>query len=145
MQKITTFLTFNDQAEEAMKFYTSVFRDSKILSMNALGGSFQLHGQEFAALNGGASFSFAQGFSLLVSCETQEEIDELYEKLSEGGSKDPCGWLKDKYGVSWQVIPPILGQYLGDKDPEKANRVMQAMFKMRKIDIQALEDAYAGR
>lgn len=145
MQKITTFLTYNNQAEEAMKFYTSVFKDSKILSTNALGGSFQLHGQEFFVLNGGPSFSFAQGFSLFVSCETQGEIDELYEKLSEGGSKEPCGWLKDKYGVSWQVIPPILSQYLGDKDPEKANRVMEAMFKMKKIDIQELKDAYAGR
>ena len=145
MQKVTTFLTFNDQAEQAMKFYTSIFPDSKILNMNALGGSFQLAGQEFAALNGGPSFSFAEGTSLFVSCETQAEIDDLYDKLSEGGSKEPCGWLKDKYGVSWQVIPPILGQYLGDKDQEKANRVMQAMFKMRKIDVQALEDAYAGR
>ena len=145
MQKITTFLTFNDQAEQAMKFYTSIVPDSKILSMNALGGSFQLAGKEFAALNGGPSFSFAEGTSLFVSCEAQKEIDNFYDKLSEGGSKEPCGWLKDKYGVSWQVIPPILGQYLGDKDPEKANRVMQAMFKMRKIDVQALEDAYAGR
>lgn len=155
MQKITTFLTYNDQAEEAAKLYVSLFKDSKILSTMRIGEvpgqmgtvisvSFQLAGQEFAALNGGPSFNFAEGISLFVSCETQKEIDELYEKLSEGGEKQPCGWLKDRFGVSWQIIPPILGEFLGDKDPEKANRVMQAMLKMHKIDIQALKQAHEG-
>jgi predicted 3-demethylubiquinone-9 3-methyltransferase (glyoxalase superfamily) len=155
MQKITTFLTFNDQAEEAVKLYVSLFKDSKILNTMRIGEvpgqmgtvisiSFQLAGQDFTALNGGPSFSFAEGISLFVSCETQKEIDELYEKLSEGGEKQPCGWLKDKFGVSWQIIPPILGELLGDQDPEKAQRAMQAMLKMQKIDIAALKKAHAG-
>ena len=147
MQKITTFLTFRDQAEEAMKLYTSVFKNSKILSETRQGeefftGSFQLEGQEFMVLNGGPYFTFAEGMSLFVKAETQEEIDELYEKLSEGGEKQPCGWLKDKFGVSWQIIPPILGQLLRDKDPKKSKSVMDAMLKMHKIDIKALKDAY---
>jgi predicted 3-demethylubiquinone-9 3-methyltransferase (glyoxalase superfamily) len=155
MQKITTFLTFNDQAEEAVKLYVSLFKDSKILNTMRIGEvpgqtgtvisiSFQLAGQEFTALNGGPSFQFAEGISLFVNCETQEEIDRLYDTLSEGGEKQPCGWLKDKFGVSWQIVPPSLGEMLGDKDPGKANRVMQAMLKMHKIDIAALERAYNG-
>ena len=146
MQKITTFLTFNDQAEEAMKFYTSVFKNSKILNEMRngsmfFGGSFELEGQQFFALNGGPSFSFSLGISLFVNCPTQDEIDYYWDKLSEGGRKDRCGWLQDKFGVAWQVVPPILGQLLGDKDAAKSQRVMQAMLKMDKLDIQVLQDA----
>ncbi|WP_020600391.1 VOC family protein [Spirosoma panaciterrae] len=156
MQKITTFLTFNDQAEEAAQLYTSLFKNSKITSISHYGegapapaGSvmsvtFQLDGQEFSALNGGSYFKFAEGISLFVNCETQEEVDRYWEKLSEGGEKGPCGWLKDKFGVSWQIVPSKLGQFLGDKDPEKAKRVMQAMLKMNKLDIPTLERAYEG-
>jgi len=147
MQKITTFLTFNDQAEEAANLYTSIFENSKIDEIMragdaVLGVSFQLAGQQFNAMNGGPSFSFAEGISLFVNAGTQEEIDTLYTKLSEGGEQQPCGWLKDKFGVSWQIIPPILPKLLGDRDPEKAQRVMQAMLQMHKIDIKALEQAY---
>lgn len=149
MQKITTFLTYPDRAEEAATFYVSLFRDSKILNTMRAGDrvisvEFQLAGQRFIALNGGPSFSFAQGISLYVSADTQQEIDELYGKLSAGGEEQPCGWLKDKFGVSWQVVPPILGELLGDKDPEKAQRVLQAMLKMHKIDIKALRQASEG-
>jgi len=154
MQKITTFLTYNNQAEEAVNFYVSIFRNSKIVSVSRYGeggpgpkgsvisAAFLLEGQEFMALNGGPHFTFAQGFSLFVNCETQAEVDELWEKLSEGGEKGPCGWLKDKYGVSWQIIPTALGQMLGDRDPQKAQNVMQAMLQMTKIDIAALRRAY---
>ncbi len=147
MQKITTFLTFNDQAEEAVNFYISIFKNSKIenwmrVGETVLGGTFQIDGQQFMVLNGGPHFTFAQGISLFVNAETQAEIDDLYEKLSNGGSKEPCGWLKDKFGVSWQIIPPILGELLGDKDPAKSQRVMQAMLQMHKIDIKKLRQAY---
>ena len=154
MQKITPFLTFNDQAEEAVNFYVSIFRNSKIVSVNRYGeggpmpaglvmsATFVLEGQEIMALNGGPQFTFADGFSLFVSCETQAEVDELWEKLSAGGEKGPCGWLKDRYGVSWQIIPTALGQMLGDQDPHKAQNVMQAMLQMTKIDIAALRRAY---
>jgi predicted 3-demethylubiquinone-9 3-methyltransferase (glyoxalase superfamily) len=154
--KITTFLTYDGQAEEAMNLYTSVFPNSKITSTRYYGeagpgeagslmtGTFELDGQEFMVLNGGSSFRFAQGFSLFVNCETQEEVDDLWEKLSEGGEKGPCGWLTDKFGVSWQIIPRQLGELLGDEDREKANRVMNAMLKMRKIEIDELEQAAAG-
>lgn len=147
MQKITTFLTFKDQAEEAARLYTSIFKDSKIEEVMragdaVLGVSFRLAGQQFNAMNGGPSFSFAEGISLFVNAETQEEIDTLYAKLSEGGEQQPCGWLKDRFGVSWQIVPPILGRLLGDRDPEKAQRVLQAMLQMHKIDIKALEQAY---
>jgi len=157
MQKITTFLTFNDQAEEAMKLYTSIFRHSKILSLSHYGeegpgpkgtvmsGTFELEGQPFIALNGGPYFTFAQGISLFVNCESQAEVDDLWEKLSEGGEKQPCGWLKDRFGVSWQIIPSVLGEMLQDKDPRRAGRVMQAMLKMEKIDIKALQQAYDSR
>ncbi len=149
MQKITTFLTYNNQAEEAVNFYVSIFRNSKITGLNRYGeggavmsATFVLEGQEFMALNGGPSFGFAQGFSLFVNCETQAEVDELWEKLTAGGGEPgPCGWLKDKFGVSWQIIPTALGEILGDPDPEKAGRVMQAMLQMSKIDIQGLKDA----
>jgi predicted 3-demethylubiquinone-9 3-methyltransferase (glyoxalase superfamily) len=148
-QKITTFLTYNDRAEEAVGFYVSVFRNSRILDTMRAGDrvislQFELEGQEFVALNGGPSFTFAQGISLFVACDTQREIDELYEKLSAGGEKQPCGWLRDRFGVSWQVVPPLLGQLLGDKDRAKADRVLQAMLKMQKIEIAALEKAAKG-
>ena len=153
MQKITTFLTYNDQAEEAVKLYVSTFKNAEILNISRYGegaplpagtvitASFVLEGQEFIALNGGPSFSFAEGISLFVNCETQEEVDELWEKLSEGGEKQRCGWLKDKYGVSWQIVPPILGELLQGKDAEKAKRVMSAMLKMQKLDIEGLKNA----
>ena len=141
---------FAENAGDAMDFYVSVFKNSKIVSTmpapdgKPMGGTFELEGQTFNAFNGGPHFKFSEGNSQLVSCETQDEIDHYYEKLSDGGEKQPCGWLKDKFGVSWQIIPPILGQLLGDPDREKANRVMQAMLKMHKIDIQALKDAASG-
>ncbi|WP_420151756.1 VOC family protein [Spirosoma sp.] len=153
MQKITTFLTFNNQAEEAAEWYTSIFKNSTIERITHYGegtpvpaGSvmtvtFQLDGQEFIALNGGSSFAFAEGISLYVNCETQEEVDTYWEKLSEGGEKGPCGWLKDKFGVSWQIVPAVMDRLLADKDPEKVTRVMQAMMKMSKLDIATLEAA----
>ncbi|WP_159881484.1 VOC family protein [Paenibacillus puerhi] len=150
MQKISPFLWFNDQAEEAMNFYVSVFNDSKIKSVNrgphgaVVSGTFQLEGQEFMALNGGPHFTFSPAISLFVNCETQQEVDELWEKLSAGGEKQRCGWLSDKYGVSWQIIPRTLGELLQDKDPEKSGRVMQAMLQMDKIDIAKLKQAYEG-
>jgi predicted 3-demethylubiquinone-9 3-methyltransferase (glyoxalase superfamily) len=154
MQTITPFLTFNDQAEEAVNYYVSIFKNSKVVSVSRYGeggpgpkGSamsiaFLLDGREYFALNGGPHFTFTDGFSLFVSCETQEEVDELWEKLSAGGEKGQCGWLKDKFGLSWQIIPTALGQMLGDKDPRKAQNVMQAMLQMTKIDIAALRRAY---
>ena len=152
MQKITTFLTFNDQAEEAMKLYTSIFKNSRIVSTTpgpdgkVMSGEFELEGQRFIALNGGPSFTFAEGISLFVSCETQREIDDHSAKLiAGGGSQGPCGWLTDRFGVSWQVIPRILGELLGDKDRAKADRAVKAMLAMKKLDIAALERAAAGR
>ena len=154
MNKITPFLTFNDQAEEAVNFYVSIFKNSKILGTNryAEGGpmpagtlmsaSFVLDGREYMALNGGPQFTFTDGFSLFVECETQAELDEYWEKLSAGGEKGPCGWLKDRFGLSWQVIPSALGELLGAEDPRKAQNVMQAMLQMSKIDIAALRQAY---
>ena len=154
MQKITTFLTFNDQAEEAINFYTSIFPDSRIVTATLYGdagpgpkgslmsATFELAGQEFMALNGGPSFSFAQGISLFVDCVTQAEVDRYWEKLSAGGEKGPCGWLTDKFGVSWQVVPRVLGEMLSDEDPEKAKRVMNAMLQMSKIEIDGLRRAY---
>jgi predicted 3-demethylubiquinone-9 3-methyltransferase (glyoxalase superfamily) len=153
-KKITTFLTYDDRAEEAVDFYTSIFDDSRIVSATRYGAAgpgpegslmtatFELAGQEFMALNGGPSFGFAQGISLFVDCETQEEVDKLWEKLSDGGEKGPCGWLTDRFGVSWQIIPRALGELLNDEDPEKAKRVMQAMLQMSKIEIEGLRQAY---
>jgi predicted 3-demethylubiquinone-9 3-methyltransferase (glyoxalase superfamily) len=153
-KKITTFLTYDGQAEEAVDLYTSFFPNSRITSTRRYGeagpgeegslmtATFELDGQEFMALNGGPSFTFGQGFSLFVDCETQEEVDQLWEKLSEGGEKGQCGWLTDKFGVSWQIIPRVLGELLGDEDPEKANRVMNAMLQMNKIEIDGLRRAY---
>lgn len=145
MQKITTFLTFNDQAEAAVKLYTSVFRNSRVVSTMPgatgafMSATFELEGQRFIALNGGPSFTFAQGISLFVSCETQAEIDELWEKLSAGGRPGQCGWLTDRFGVTWQIIPSVLGTLLGD--PRTGMRVMQAMLTMTKLDIAGLERA----
>jgi predicted 3-demethylubiquinone-9 3-methyltransferase (glyoxalase superfamily) len=153
-KKITTFLTFDGRAEEAVNFYTSIFEDSRIVSANRyreagpapagtfMSANFELAGQEFIALNAGPSFTFAPGISLFVDCETQAEVDELWEKLSEGGEKGQCGWLTDKFGVSWQIIPRALGELMNDEDPEKANRVMQAMLQMTKIDVEGLRRAY---
>jgi predicted 3-demethylubiquinone-9 3-methyltransferase (glyoxalase superfamily) len=138
MKKITPFLWFDGKAEEAMNFYVSIFKNSKIVSANR----FQLDGQEFLALNGGPQFTFSPAVSFFVNCETQQEVDELWEKLSEGGEKGRCGWLKDKYGLSWQVIPSVLGEMLHDKDAEKAKRVRKAMLQMDKIDIKSLKQAY---
>ena len=154
MQKITPFLWFDGKAEEAMNFYTSIFKNSKIGRITRYGdagpgpkgtvmsATFQLDGQEFMALNGGPQFKFTEAISFFVNCETQEEVDELWEELSAGGQKSRCGWLKDKYGLSWQIIPSALGEMLGDKDPEKSRRVMKAMLQMDKIDIKGLEQAY---
>lgn len=156
MQKIVTYLWFEKNAEEAAQHYTSIFKNSKILSVSRYGDAgpgpkgmamvvnFQLDGQEFIALNGGPQFKFTEAISLLVNCETQTEVDELWRKLSAGGEESQCGWLKDKFGLSWQIIPTALGKMLSDKDPKKAGRVMQAMLQMRKIELPKLERAYTG-
>lgn len=156
MQKITTFLAYDNQAEEAVNLYVSLFPDSRILSKSYYGeGSpmpagllmtvqFELAGQEFIALNGGPYFSFTDGISLSVAAESQAEVDFLWEKLSEGGEPGQCGWLKDRFGLSWQINPVVLGQMLADEDRERAGRVMQAMLKMTKIDIPELQRAYDG-
>jgi predicted 3-demethylubiquinone-9 3-methyltransferase (glyoxalase superfamily) len=138
MKKVTPFLWYDNNAEEAMKFYVSVFKNARITSP----GSFEIDGQEFLVLNGGPLYKFNEAISLFVNCETQNEVDELWEKLSEGGEKGRCGWLKDKYGLSWQVIPSALGQMLGDKDSEKSGRVLNAMLGMNKIIIEDLKKAY---
>ena len=150
MQKIVPFLWFDGRAEEAAKFYVSVFKNSRLVSTTpgpggkAMSVTFELAGQAFYALNGGPQFQFTPAISLFVNCETQEEVDELWEKLSQGGEKSHCGWLKDQFGVSWQIIPTALGKLLGDPDRTKAGRVMQAMLQMEKIDIQGLQKAYEG-
>ncbi len=156
-QKITPFLWFDNTAEEAMHLYTSIFKNSQIVSVSRYGeagpgqagtvmtATFTLDGQEFMALNGGPEFKFTEAISFFVNCETQEEVDELWERLSEGGEKGQCGWLKDKFGVSWQIVPTALGELLGDKDPEKAKRVLEAMLQMHKIDIAKLKQAYEQR
>jgi predicted 3-demethylubiquinone-9 3-methyltransferase (glyoxalase superfamily) len=138
MQKIRPFLWFDGKAEEAAKFYVSIFKNSKPLSPT----TFLLDGQEFFAFNGGPHFTFTPAISFFVNCETQQEVDELWEKLSEGGEKSRCGWLKDKFGISWQIIPSVLGELMHDKDPEKAKRVRQAMLQMGKIEIEGLKKAY---
>ena len=157
MQKITPFLWFDDKAEEAMNFYVSIFKNSKVGKVTRYGeagpgpkgtvmsATFELEGQQFYALNGGPMFQFTPAISLFVNCETQQEVDELWEKLSEGGKRDRCGWIKDKYGLSWQIIPTALGRLMGDKDPAKSNRVMKAMLQLDKIDIEGLQRAYDGR
>jgi predicted 3-demethylubiquinone-9 3-methyltransferase (glyoxalase superfamily) len=157
MQRISPFLWFNDQAEEAMNYYTSLFPDSKVLNVTRYGdaapgpkgavmsATFRLAGQEFMALNGGPQFKFTEAISLFVNCQTQEEVDQLWQKLSADGETGRCGWLKDKYGLSWQIIPTALGEMLQDPDAEKSNRVMQAMLQMSKIEIAGLQRAYEGQ
>lgn len=145
MNKIVPFLWFDGKAEEAAKFYVGIFKSSKIVFANPMTVSFQLEGQPFYALNGGPQFHFTPAISLFVNCETQAEVDTLWAKLTAGGKEEPCGWLKDKYGLSWQVIPTALGRMLQDKDPQKAKRVMDAMLKMTKIDIAELQRAYDGK
>ena len=157
-QKIITYLWFDDNAEEAMDFYVSIFKNSKILNVSRYGeagpgpkgtvmsGTFQLEGQKFIALNGGPRFKFTEAISLFVTCESQDEVDDLWEKLTaDGGAPSRCGWLKDKFGLSWQIIPTALMELMGDKDPEKSKRVMEAMLKMEKIDVDELWRAYGGR
>lgn len=154
MQKITPFLWFDDNAEEAMNFYIAIFKNSKIenithwgdqmpdLKGKVMAGAFVLDGQKFMAMDAGPTFKFTEAISLFVNCETQKEVDELWEKLTGGGGEESqCGWLKDKFGLSWQIVPKQLGEMLGDKDPKKAKRVMEAMLKMKKIDIKTLEKA----
>jgi predicted 3-demethylubiquinone-9 3-methyltransferase (glyoxalase superfamily) len=157
MPTITPYLWFDNNAEEAMKFYTSIFPNSKIGSMTRYGeagpgpagtvmsGTFELNGREFMVLNGGPLFPFTEAISLFVSCQTQEEVDSLWAKLTQGGEPGQCGWLKDKFGLSWQIVPTALGEMLGDRDAGKAKRVMEAMLKMSKIDIKVLKQAYDQR
>jgi predicted 3-demethylubiquinone-9 3-methyltransferase (glyoxalase superfamily) len=157
MQKITPFLWFDGQAEEAMNFYISVFKDSKPGKIRRYGktgpgpegsvmtASFELLGQEFIALNGGPIFKFSPAVSFFVSCETQDEVDYYWEKLGEGGNTNQCGWLDDKFGVTWQIVPTVLDKVLQGSEPEKAGRAMQAMMKMTKLNIQKLQDAYDGK
>jgi predicted 3-demethylubiquinone-9 3-methyltransferase (glyoxalase superfamily) len=158
MQKITPCLWFDNQAEEAVNFYVSIFKNSKVGRIARYGEAgaevsgrpkgtvmtveFQLEGQEFLALNGGPIFKFTEAVSFVVNCETQEKIDEMWEKLSKGGEKGQCGWLKDKYGLSWQIVPPVLSEMLQDKDAKKSERVMKAMLQMKKLDIKTLKQAY---
>ena len=154
MQKITPFLWFDGKAEESMNFYVSIFKNSRVLSVSRYGdagpgakgtvmsATFELNGQQFYALNGGPQFNFTPAISFFVNCETQQEVDELWERLSAGGRKDRCGWLQDKYGLSWQIIPSALGKLLGDKDPKKSANVMKAMLQMNKIEIAGLQEAY---
>jgi len=156
MKKITPFLWFNNNLEEAMNFYISIFKNSKILEVNRYGkggpqpegtvfvARFELDGQEFFAVNGGPNLVFTEAISFYIDCMSQEEVDELWDKLSEGGEKGQCGWLKDKYGLSWQIIPSALGELMGNKDAVKANRVREALLQMSKIDIKGLEKAYKG-
>ena len=145
MQKITPFLWFNNQAQEAADFYCSIFNDSKVLSSNPMMVTFQIEGQKFFALNGGPMFKFTEAISLYVNCETQEEVDTLWDKLiSNGGQESQCGWLKDKYGLSWQIIPKALQTLMSDPDPVKSQNVLQAMLKMKKIIIKDLESAHNG-
>ncbi len=156
-QKITPFLWFNNQAEEAVQFYTSVFKNAKVGRTTRYGAegpgpegtvmtaTFQLYGQEFVVLNGGPQFTFSPAVSFVVNCETQQEVDELWEKLSEGGKKGRCGWLDDKFGLSWQIVPVALTKLLQDPDAEKLGRVMQAMMQMDKIEIDVLEQAYEAQ
>lgn len=147
MHKITPFLWFDDQAEEAMNHYVSIFKNSKVLSVNRVAGkvmmvTFELDGQRFMGLNAGPKFKFTEAISFFVDCETQGEVDELWEKLSAGGERGRCGWLKDKFGLSWQIIPAALGKLMNDPNPKKSQAVFQAMLKMDKIDVSALQRAY---
>jgi len=157
VQGPTTCLTFRDRAEEAVNFYVTLFRNSRILSIvrsdgkgpipegKLLHATFELNGREFTAFDGGSSFSFSDGISLVVTCETQEEIDEMWAQLTAGGEEGPCGWLKDRFGVSWQVVPAALGQMLSDPASGNSAKAMEAMLKMRKLDLAALRQAYGSR
>ena len=157
MQKITPFLWFDDQAEAAMQHYVSIFRDSKVLGVTRYGdagpgpkgsvmiAAFELEGQRFAALNGGPHFKFTEAVSFVVNCKTQEEVDHFWDKLGEGGQTQQCGWLKDKFGLSWQIVPSVLIELINDPDPEKSSRVTEAMLQMTKIDIANLRQAYEGQ
>jgi predicted 3-demethylubiquinone-9 3-methyltransferase (glyoxalase superfamily) len=157
MPKITTFLAYDDQAEEAAKLYVSVFKNSRIREVTRYGDAgpgpkgsvmtvtFELDGQEFVAMNGGPHFEFSDGISLSVECKTQVEVDHYWEKLGEGGEPGPCGWLKDKFGLSWQITPAILLEMIADRDPKRSQRVMEAMMRMGKISIEGLKRAYEGR
>jgi predicted 3-demethylubiquinone-9 3-methyltransferase (glyoxalase superfamily) len=157
MQKITPNLWFEDQAEEAAEFYTSIFKNSRITGVSRYGeagprpaGSvmvveFELDGQQFLALNGGPEFQFTEAISFVINCESQEEVDYMWERLTDGGEESMCGWLKDRYGVSWQVVPTALHALLSEPDPEKASRIMEAFFQMRRIDLPRLERAREGR
>ncbi|WKZ46292.1 MAG: VOC family protein [Anaerolineales bacterium] len=146
MKKITPFLWFESQAEEAMNYYVSIFKNSKVLSSNPQSVNFILDGQEFIGLNAGPQFKFNEAISFLVNCEDQDEVDYYWNKLiADGGEESMCGWLKDKYGLSWQIIPKQLGELMGDPDPEKAQRVVQAMLKMKKIIVADLQKAHAGK
>lgn len=154
MQKITPFLWFDDKAEEAANFYVSIFKNSKVLNVTRYGeagpgpkGSvmivtFQLDGQEFSALNGGPEFTFSPAISFVVDCKTQQEVDELWERLSEGGKKQQCGWVTDKYGLSWQIVPSIVPELMKTKDEKKSQNVMKAILQMNKLDIKRLQQAY---
>jgi predicted 3-demethylubiquinone-9 3-methyltransferase (glyoxalase superfamily) len=156
MQKITPFLWFDGRAEEAMNFYTRIFKNSKKGTITRYGDAgpgpkgtvmlakFEIEGQEFLALNGGPHFTFTPAISFVVNCETQEEIDHFWETLSEGGKIIECGWLQDKFGLSWQIVPTVLGELMQNGDAEKSKRVMQAVMKMKKLDIDALKSAYEG-
>ena len=144
MQRIVPFLWFDGKAEEAAKFYVSLFKNSKILSATPMSVTFQLEGQQFYALNGGPQYKFTPAISLFVNCETQQEVDELWNKLSASPADEQCGWLKDKYGLSWQIIPTILGKLMSDKDSKKAGAAVQAMLKMKKLDIKGLQKAFDG-
>ena len=157
VQRIVPFLWFDSQAEDAMNFYVAIFRNSKVLSVSrypegapgkagtVMSVKFQLEGQEFMGLNGGPMFKFTEAISMFVKCETQEEVDELWSKLTAGGQESQCGWLKDKFGLSWQIVPNALMEVLGGADRAGAQRAMQAMLKMKKLDIQKLKDAYTGK
>ena len=150
MQKITPFLWFDNQAEEAINYYVSIFNNSKIINVSRkpdgslFTATFQLEGQQFMALNGGPQFKFTEAISLFVDCKDQQEVDDLWDKLTEGGEEQACGWLKDKFGLSWQIIPSALMELMQDEDPEKVHRVTEAMLQMVKIDVPALQRAYEG-
>jgi predicted 3-demethylubiquinone-9 3-methyltransferase (glyoxalase superfamily) len=150
MKKITPFLWFDNNAEEAMNFYSSIFKHTEIISVSRnnegllFTGTFVIEDQQFMVLNGGPLFKFNEAISLFVNCDSQNEIDELWEKLSEGGAKSRCGWLKDKFGLSWQIVPAVLGELLQDKNPAKSKSVMAALMEMDKIDIATLKEAYAS-
>ena len=142
MNKVTPFLWYDGKAEEATNFYVSIFKNAKVIRVSPMGTTFEIDGQLFHTLNGGPMFKFNEAISLYINCETQEEVDELWEKLSEGGEKSRCGWLKDKYGLSWQVIPTALGKLMSDSNPVKSKNVVNAMMQMGKIEIKKLQEAY---